>query len=130
MNNQKKIEWILKIAIAGEFIGHGAFAIIGKAQWIGWMQKMTGTGIETATTLMLIVGILDVVLGLLILIKPIKPIILWMAFWGFFTAAIRPLMGDPIWDFIERFANWGAPLALYYMLKSNVSNNTPNQTQY
>jgi hypothetical protein len=28
------------------------------------------------------------------------------------TALIRPISGDPIWDFVERFANFAAPLAL------------------
>jgi len=30
--------------------------------------------------------------------------------------SIHPLVGMPIWDFIERFANWGAPLALFLLL--------------
>jgi hypothetical protein len=41
-----------------------------------------------------------------------------MAFWGFWTALVRPLVGMPIWDFIERFANWAAPLALFYVYKN------------
>jgi hypothetical protein len=35
-----------------------------------------------------------------------------MTIWGFWTALVRPIVGEPIWDFVERFANWGAPLAL------------------
>jgi hypothetical protein len=118
MTNTKKIEWILRVGVAGEFFGHGVFAILGKADWIKWTQQLTGTGIETASTLMMLVGVLDIVLALLILYKPIKPVILWMAFWGFWTALVRPLVGLPVWDFIERFANWAAPLALYYLYKN------------
>jgi len=43
--------------------------------------------------------------------------LLWMVFWGFWTALLRPIVGMPIWDFVERWANWGAPLALYFLLK-------------
>jgi len=53
-----------------------------------------------------------------VLLKPIKSVLLWAAFWGFWTALVRPIVGQPIWDFVERSANWGAPLALYYLIKN------------
>lgn len=115
MNNSKIIEWVLRISVAGEFIGHGVFALQGKQQWIGWIGKMTGTGSDTAAQLLLLVGALDILAALIVLIKPVKIILLWMAFWGFWTALVRPLVGEPIWDFVERWANWGAPLALLFL---------------
>ena len=118
MSVNKKIEWILRIGVAGEFIGHGVFAILGKADWIKWTEQLTGLNPGTATMFMTIVGLTDIVLALIVLFKPIRPLLLWMAFWGFWTALVRPLVGLPIWDFIERFANWAAPLALYYFYKS------------
>ncbi|MFA6520667.1 MAG: hypothetical protein WCT44_03615 [Candidatus Paceibacterota bacterium] len=118
MTNEKKIEWILRIGVAGEFLGHGMFAIIGKADWVAWTQKLTGLDLATATMFMTVVGVVDVVLALIILWKPMRPLLLWMAFWGFWTALVRPLVGLPIWDFIERFANWAAPLALYFLYKN------------
>lgn len=118
MEINKKIEWILRIGVAGEFLGHGMFAIYGKADWIKWTQQLAGFDPETARLFILVVGIMDILLALLVLIKPIRPILLWMAFWGFWTALVRPLVGMPIWDFIERFANWAAPLALYFSIKN------------
>lgn len=114
MTNEKKIEWILRIGVAGEFLGHGVFAVLGKADWIKWTQQLTGLDAATAATFMTVVGVLDIALAILVLWKPIRPVLLWMAFWGFWTALVRPLVGLPIWDFIERFANWAAPLALYF----------------
>ncbi|MBI2630767.1 hypothetical protein HYW73_00935 [Candidatus Nomurabacteria bacterium] len=119
MTNEKKLEWILRIGVAGEFLGHGVFAVLGKADWIKWTQQLTGLDLATATMFMTVVGAADILLAVLVLWKPMKPILLWMAFWGFWTALVRPLVGLPIWDFIERFANWAAPLALYYFYKSN-----------
>lgn len=118
MTNDKKIEWILRIGVAGEFLGHGMFALQGKADWIKWTQQLTGLDAGAAGTFIMIVGIMDIILALFVLLKPIRPILLWMAFWGFWTALVRPLVGMPIWDFIERWANWAAPLALYYLYKS------------
>lgn len=116
MSNSKIIEWVLRVAVFGEFLGHGVFAIQGKEQWIGWIQKFTGADAGVAAQLLLLVGLLDVVFALLVLIRPFRPVLLWLAFWGFWTALVRPLVGESIWDFVERSANWGAPLALYYLL--------------
>jgi hypothetical protein len=122
MTNDKKIEWILRIGVAGEFLGHGVLAILGKQDWINWISQITGVDASVATSLLLVVGIMDVLLAGLVLVKPIRPVLLWMALWGLFTAFVRPLVNDfsfTSWlDFIERFANWAAPLALYYLLGS------------
>lgn len=114
MTNSKKIEWLLRVGVAGEFLGHGLLALQGKKDWIGWISQMTSADAATATTLLFAIGVMDVVLGLIVLFKPIRPLLLWMAFWGFWTALVRPLVGASWLDFVERFANWAAPLALYY----------------
>lgn len=117
MSNQQKIEWILRVGVAGEFIGHGMLAINGKADWVKWIAQLTAVDVSTAGTLLMLVGIMDVVLAIVILVKPVRPILLWMAFWGFWTALVRPLVGNGWLDFVERWANWAAPLALYYVLR-------------
>ena len=118
MNKEKIIQWILRIAVAGEFLGHGALAVGGKADWVGWVQKLSGFEQSTALSIIVAIGIMDIILAIIVLIRPVKPLLLWMAFWGFFTAILRPIVGQSFWDFIERFANWGAPLALYYLLRN------------
>ncbi|MCP6720281.1 MAG: hypothetical protein KJI72_03135 [Patescibacteria group bacterium] len=117
MRNAKAASWVLRIVVAGEFIGHGVFALQVKQ---GWIPYFTSVGISagTAATLMPLIGIMDIALAVLILVKPIRLIVLWMALWAFLTALIRPIAGEPIWDFVERFANWGAPLALFLLLDS------------
>ncbi len=117
MQNQKIIEWILRISVAGSFVGHGMFAIQGKEGWFKYFNAVGIEKVDTIITLLLLVGILDVVLAVLVLIKPIRLAVLWMAIWGLWTAMIRwPVGPDPIWDFVERWSNWGAPLALLFVL--------------
>ena len=106
--------WILRIAVAGEFIGHGVFGLQAKQGWIPYLTSV-GISANTAVTLLPLIGALDIALAILILIKPIRIALLWMTFWAFATALIRPIAGEPIWDFVERFANIGAPLALLYL---------------
>jgi uncharacterized membrane protein YphA (DoxX/SURF4 family) len=113
----KKMEWILRIAVAGEFIGHGVFAVQGKEGWFKYFEPFGITDPGTMTTMLMVVGVVDLLLALIVLVKPIRLAVLWMAVWGLFTALIRwPIGPDPVWDFVERWANWGAPLALYIML--------------
>ena len=116
MENNKTVQWVLRVAVAGEFIGHGVFALQGKKDWIGWFAQFGVSDAGLAAKLLFFIGLLDIALAVLILIKPIRIALLWMTFWGFWTALLRPLVGMPIWDFVERWANWGAPLALLLMV--------------
>ena len=115
--NNKTIEWVLRIAVAGEFLGHGVFAIQGKEGWFKYFEPFGITDPGTILTILMVVGISDVILALLVLTKPIRIAILAMAFWGLFTALLRwPIGPEPVWDFFERWTNWGAPLALLLTL--------------
>jgi len=69
-----------------------------------------------AKNLLFWIGLVDITVAVLVLVKPIRVALLWAIIWGFWTALLRPLVGMPIWDFVERWANWSAPLALlvYY----------------
>ena len=113
------MEWLLRIGVAGEFVGHGLLAIGGEADWVKGVCELIKGGKTTATNLLLLIGILDVLVALIVLVKPVKPILLWAAFWGFWTALVRPLVGQSWLDFVERAANWAAPLALYYFYREN-----------
>lgn len=119
MKDTKKIEWVLRVGVAGEFLGHGLLAIGGKKDWIGWMVQLIHVSNPTAVTLLLLVGISDLIVAAIVLLKPIRPVLLWATFWGFWTALVRPIVGVGWLDFIERFANWASPLALYYIVRGN-----------
>ena len=115
--NTKVVQWILRIAVAGEFLGHGMFALQGKEGWFKYFEPFGITNPDTIVTLLFLVGLFDLLIALIVLLKPIRIALLWATFWGLFTALIRwPIGPDPMWDFVERFANWGAPLALLFMI--------------
>ena len=116
MSSYTKAELILRTAVAGEFIGHGVFALQGKKDWVGWFAQFGVTDPSVAVKLLFVIGLMDILLAVLILIRPVRIALLWMVLWGFWTALIRPLVGMPVWYFVERFANLGAPLALLYLV--------------
>jgi hypothetical protein len=106
------LHWLLRLACAAEFVGHGAFGIITKAVWVPYFG-VVGIPPELAWKLMPIIGSVDIALGLLTLVRPMRGVLLYMAFWGFATATIRPLAGESIWEFVERVPNWAVPLAFF-----------------
>ncbi len=109
-----RIFWLLRLACAAEFIGHGAFGIITKAVWVPYFG-VVGIPEDVAYRLMPVIGTIDISLGILVLLTPVRAALLYMAFWGFMTATIRPIAGEPVWEFLERAPNWGVPLALLYL---------------
>ena len=106
--------WVLRVAAAGCFIGHGAFGIITKASWVPYFG-VVGLGKEWAYRLMPVVGTVDISLGVAVLLSP-RPIVLaYMAVWAAWTALLRPLAGESVFEAIERAGNYGVPLSLLVM---------------
>ena len=106
-----KIYHTLRIASAMCLIGHGAFGIITKAVWCNYLAVI-GIGQETAYQLMPVIGSVDILMGISLLLYPVRAVALWLVIWGLATAAMRPLSGEPIAELLERAGNFGAPLAL------------------
>lgn len=102
---------IFRVACAMCFIGHGMFGFITKKVWCNYFAVF-GIGEQLAYKLMPVVGTMDVLLGLILLIYPLRFAALWLVFWGLFTASLRPLSGEPFAELIERAGNFGAPVIL------------------
>ena len=113
--NYKVVGWTLRIVIFGTFLGHGILALQLKPSFLGLIAGMSGISGSPAEQLLLSIGILDIITAILAIIFPFRLLLIWAFVWTFLTALARPVAGEPIWDFVERWANWGAPLALLYL---------------
>jgi len=120
-----KIEWVLRIGVFGTFLGHGLLAISINPAWIPYLTTLGFTP-EQAQLIMPVIGSVDVIVALWVLIKPNKYVVLWAVFWALTTAVIRPLSGELFLTFVERAANWAAPLALYFYRFNNPKEKSPN----
>ncbi len=107
----QKVHYTLRIAAAMCFIGHGAFGIITKPIWCNYFA-LFGIGKAAAYQLMPVLGSLDILLGIILLIRPVRAIAVWLVLWGVMTALCRPLSGEPFAEFVERAGNFGAPVCL------------------
>jgi hypothetical protein len=106
------------------FIGHGVFGIITKPIWCNYFAVF-GISHDLAYRLMPLLGSFDIMMGILMLVYPMRVIPLWLIIWGAVTASLRPLSGEPFAEFIERAGNFGAPLALL-VLSGGVNKNFNN----
>jgi len=105
-----KLHWLLRLGVIGCFIGHGAYGFIIKGAWVPYFG-VVGIDRTWAYRLMPWIGAMDVSLGLTMAVVPLRVVLLHLTVWGTWTAALRPLSGDSVWEFVERAGNYGVPLA-------------------
>jgi hypothetical protein len=84
-------------------IGHGGFAFAMRKDWSGYAATI---GISPATLaahpLTPLAGRFEAGLGLLVLAWPARGVLFFVVAWKLGTEALRPLAGEPIWEFVER----------------------------
>lgn len=110
MDPSPTVEWIFRVGVAACFIGHGAFGILGKEAWVKYFA-VAGVPEARAWQLMPWVGAVDIAVGLLTLFAPIPIILVYMVGWAAWTALLRPLAGESVFEALERAGNYGLPLA-------------------
>jgi hypothetical protein len=108
---------ILRIAVFGTFLGHGIVALKQNPDWVPFLT-FWGISEKAAFSLMIAIGILDILIAVSTLLRPNRYILAYATFWAFITALMRPLTGITVWAFIERASNWGAPLALLLLRRA------------
>lgn len=107
----RRLEWLLRIGIAMCFVGHGAFGVLRKEAWLPYFA-LVGLDGATGRILMPWIGLVDIAVGLAVLFHPIRALLAYGAVWCLWTALLRPLAGEGIWEAVERAGNYGLPMAL------------------
>ena len=112
---RRLVHWLLRLATAGAFVGHGAYgAVMAKAGWYPFLARfgLDRTAAD-AHALLLWAGGFELLLGLLALVWPARALLLFMFAWKLTSEFVWfPLAGLPAWEFVERWSNYTAPLAL------------------
>ncbi|HEY7293440.1 MAG TPA: hypothetical protein VH916_00305 [Dehalococcoidia bacterium] len=115
-----RLHWVLRVSVAGEFIGHGLVGTSRPAAWLPFF-RLFGFNNDFARTMMPIIGSWDITIGILVLVLPMRWMLVWTSYWSLFTAFLRPAAGQGWWEFLERGGNYGPPFAL--LLLSSVGAN-------
>lgn len=109
---------ILQIGAGICFIGHGMLAISGKIQFVALLQTF-GFHEEGALTILKAIGALDVIIGLLLIVRPTKVILIWAVLWTMLTIAAWGIHGDSMMDLFRRITYTTTPLAMLILLYRN-----------
>ncbi|HEY4245635.1 MAG TPA: hypothetical protein VGM64_02200 [Lacunisphaera sp.] len=112
------LPWILRLGVAACFLGHGMLGVMQTTAWTSYFNVL-GVGRDTALHLMPVIGAFDVAMALLVLIRPVRGVVLYMVIWCVWTALLRPLAGESFWEAIERAGNYGAPFALFLLMRDD-----------
>jgi hypothetical protein len=118
ITREAAIHWILRLGVAGEFVGHGWVGIGRPLAWLPFFQVF-GFSTDFAQAAMPLIGCWDILVGLSVLLMPLRVVLVWTAGWGLFTALLRPLAGQGWWEFVERAGNYGVPIT--FVLLAGVS---------
>ncbi len=117
-----RVEPILRFAAATTFAIHGVEALEHNPVFVDYIITAARrvdiyVSQPFAEELLTAIGVQDLVLAALVATKRWRAVAAYMAFWGFITAASRVVhLGIPKWPAtLVRAANWGVPLALYFM---------------
>ncbi|MEO8376662.1 MAG: hypothetical protein ABI579_03250 [Candidatus Sumerlaeota bacterium] len=123
--------WIMRVGIAVVFISHGLQALFKHPQFIDLIIGSTRRWVGfrpsewQAVQMLKLIGIVDVVVGVLLMFGRWRGLLMEMALWGFITAMSRVTAAGP-WSGYEvllRTSHFLGPLVVWYMgpmLKSRV----------
>ena len=112
------IAWTLRLTTGLLLIGHGGFDVAMRKDWIGYVEAI-GISRESlaAHPLTAFAGWAEIALGLAVLARPVPPLLALAFVTKVVTEALRPLAGEPIWEFVERGGSYAAPLALLMLTR-------------
>jgi hypothetical protein len=112
----RKLAWITRGSIALLFVGHGGLGIwAAKQEWFDFLGWFGVAESSQAVDLMIWVGIFEVVLGLAVLYRPLRSLLVLVLVWKLGTELLRPLVGQPNYQFVERAGDYVLPLALFWL---------------
>lgn len=124
--DSKALDLIFRISIFMTMAGHGFHGVF-KGGKQGWLQFFAGPDAMIgfnlfephAWTIMPIIGIVDILIGLYVLVRPSRYALLHAGLWAFVTAFFRPLAdatglagGHLLSGLLERTYNFGPALIL------------------
>ena len=112
----RSLAWITRGSIALLLVGHGGLGIwAAKQEWFDFLGWFGVADSSQAVGVMIWVGVFEVVLGLAVLIKPLRGLLLFVLVWKIGTELLRPLVGQPNYQFVERAGDYVLPLALFWL---------------
>jgi len=112
------LNWIMRFGVALLLIGHGGFGVaVQKAEWYDFFGYfgVPQWAVDSAQ-LMTVFGWFEILLGVAVLIRPLRGLLLFVLFWKVGTELLRPLVGQELFQFVERAGDYVLPIGLYLLV--------------
>lgn len=106
---------ILRLGAGLCFIGHGVLALMAKAKFLLLLSTFNLEP-ETALSLLKLIGGIDIAIGLLILFRPNRLVIIWAMIWTALTILAWFIHGDSLMDLLRRVPYFTVPYALLVLM--------------
>ena len=106
--------WALKLTTAVLLAGHAGLGLfVHKA---GLARHYAALGASQPTSLVPAVGAFEFFLAALVFLRPRPGLFMLICLWKIATESLFLVAGAPVWELIERFGSYTAPLALVILL--------------
>ena len=108
------MHWAARGGLALLLIGHGGFGAFEDKPYLYKFFEFFGIGRATVESadLLVVLGAFEILLGLAVLIRPVKPLLWFVLGWKLATELLRPLVGQEWFQFVERDGDYVLPLVL------------------
>lgn len=106
----RRLRTVLTIAVVCLLLGHGMLGLSGKpAQIMNYASLFSPPTAAEATR---IAGTLEILLAVIVVIRPTVGLLLFVGAWKLATESLFISAGAPIWEVVERGGSYAAPIAL------------------
>jgi phosphohistidine phosphatase SixA len=100
-------------------VGHGGLGLVGKAALTAHYASIGFEG-DAAARVTPFVGMLELSLAGVLLVRPSAGLGLIIAGWKLATESLWLVDGAPVWEFVERAGSYAAPLGVAVLLRPRV----------
>lgn len=117
-----KERWIqlVKLSISLTFVAHGIEALALHPTFIDYLISFAENWLKmtlsefAASQILRIIGCIDIITGILLILRPNRVLLVWLGFWGLTTGLNRILFAGPsgIHEFFIRFSHAACPWIL------------------
>ena len=110
--------WALRASASATFLGHGLNALQASPSHVELIQLTFGLGVSesAAAKALVLIGCIDVLVAVLLLVRPMRWVVGWMSVWGMIAVASRLTAYGFAegWDAAAiRLGNAGVPLVIW-----------------
>tara|TARA_R110000868_G_scaffold164359_17_gene396947 strand:- start:12543 stop:13397 length:855 start_codon:yes stop_codon:yes gene_type:complete len=110
------VKLTLQISIGLLLIGHGGLVAITQKSL--YADHLAVLGITATSAVLSAYGFFEIILGIVVALRPSRSLLWFVLVWKIFTESLFPFAGSlvDIFETIERFGDFGAPIALILIL--------------